>query len=295
MLTFLFEQYGYYPKEINDNSFFLNGWRFKLVASELNGDSIMRIEEYTNILNKEFYNKGPFIIKNKANSNISILNNTNYVLVSILQANMNFQDLIKFHLLFYKDDEYIELDKILLVWKDRVDTIEKKLNTYLRIDSLHYKHNLDVSVFAIGLAINAMQYLSDIINNYDNKLYGVTIAHKRLYDLTSFDFLNPFNFIVESPLKDISLLYQNNYISFEEFKYLLQQYKVDLKSATFLLARLLYRSDIFDQLEDKRDLEKGDQQIKFNFEKEMYKIKKAYAFLKENYTIRPIDWLESHL
>ena len=295
MKNFLFEQYGYYPKDIKETSFILNGWIFKLMDTDLNNEKISMIVEYTKKLNQHFNNKGPFIIKNKANSNISILNNKNYVLISILKSNMNFQDLLDFHYLFYKEDEFIDLDKILLVWKDRVDMIEKKLNTHLRVDSVYYKHNLDVSVFTIGLAVNAMQYLSDMINNYNNKLYGVTITHKRLRDLSSFDFLNPFNFIVETPLKDICLLYQSNYISFEEFKNIVQKYKLDLQSATFLLARLLYRADIFDQIEDKRDLEQGDQQIKFNFEKEMYKIKKAYAFLKENYSIRPIEWLESRL
>ena len=70
-------------------------------------------------------------------------------------------------------------------------------------------------MFCIGLSINAMQYLSDSIYNYDSKLKGATIVHKRLKDLNSFDFFNPFNFIVEHPLRDIVMMYQNDYISFQ--------------------------------------------------------------------------------
>lgn len=294
MKKFLFEYYGYYPKEIVDNMFLLDGWKFKLIASELTSENISNIEMYTQVLNDTFHNKGPFIIKNKLNNNLSPLNDINYVLISIFSTNMSFSDLLTFHRLFYKDDEYIELDKILDVWKDRIDNIEKKLHSKLRVDSLHYKHNLDVSMFSIGLAINAMQYLSDIINNYDNKLYGVSIVHKRLSNLNSFDFFNPFNFIVEHPVKDICLLYQSDYISFEEFKSLLINYELNTMSATFLFARLLYRVDVFDFIEVKRDMDNKEEKITFNLEKELYKIKKAYSLLKEMYSIRPLDWLEEN-
>jgi hypothetical protein len=292
MKTFLFEQYGYYPKELVDNTFYIDSWMFKLINTNLTNDNLKDIETYITTLNRNFNNKGPFIIKNKSNSNLSTLNDTNYVLISSYLVNMSFQDLISFHYLFYKKEEYVELDKILEVWKNRVEEIENKLSTYLRVDSIYYKDNLDIAVFCIGLAINAMQYLSDIIYNYDKKLYGVTIVHKRLNNLNSFDLLNPFNFIVEHPLKDIALLYQSDYLSFDELKNIIYNYQIDVISATFFMARILYRVDVFDAIETKRDLEQRNQKLNFNIEKEMYKIKKAYGLLKEMFSIRPIDWLE---
>lgn len=295
MKNFLFEYYGYYPKELMDNSFILDGWMFKLIPTELNSDGVNAIDGYVGVLNETFFNKGPFIIKNKANSNLSTLNDINYVLVSCFITNMNLNDLIKFHKLFYRNDEYVELNKILEVWKNRVDDIEKKLNSKLRVDSIYYKYNLDMSMFALGLAINAMQYLSDIIYNYDNKLYGITIVHKRLKDLNSFDFLNPFNFLVESPIKDIVMLYQSNYISFDEFASLVTNYDLTIEHASFLFARLLYRCDVFDFIEKKRDLDSKDEKMNFNIEKEMNKLKKAYSLLKNMFSIRPLDWLEESL
>ena len=291
MKNLLFEQYGYYPKELKDNSFDIDGWNFKLIETDIDKDTLMIIEEYTKVLNNTFNNKGPFIIKNKVNDIVINFNDKTYVLVSSFVSNMSFNDLLRFHFLFYKEDEYVELDKILVVWKERVEEIEKKLSTYLRVDSIHYKHNLDIAMFAIGLAINAMQYLSDAIYNYDKKMYGVSIVHKRLTNLNSINFLNPFNFIAEHPLKDIILLYQSDYISFEEFKTLVSNYKIDILNATFCISRLLYRVDVFDFLETKRDMD-SEQKINFNIKKEMYKIKKAYIYFKEIYAIRPIDWLE---
>lgn len=295
MKNFLFEYYGYYPKDLIDNSFVLDGWMFKLIPVELNMDDIASIENYVGVLNNTFSNKGPFIIKNKVHNNLSTLNDINYVLVSSFITNMNLNDLVKFHMLFYTHDEYIELKKILEAWKDRVDNIEKKINSKLRVDSIYYKYNLDIVMFSLGLSINAMQYLSDIIYNYDDKLYGITIVHKRLKDLSSFDFFNPFNFIVESPVKDIVMLYQNDYISFEEFKSLILKYNLTIEGASFLFARLLYRCDVFDFVERKRDIDSKDEKVKFNLEKEMNKIKKAYSLLKHMYSIRPLDWLEESL
>lgn len=294
MKKFLFEQYGYYPKEIMDNTFTVDGWEFRLIETELNDETVISIREYVSVLNDHFYNKGPFIIKNKMGKVISSLSVEQYVLVSVLKSDMKFEDLIKFHSLFYKNDQYIELDKVLAAWKERIEDIENKLGAYLRMDSIYYRHNLDVVRFCIGLGINAMQYLSDIIHNFDNKLYGISLVHKRLNDLNSFDFFNPFNFIIEHPVKDICLLYQSDYISFEEFKYLLGFYYIDSKVASFVMARILYRVGVYDLIEQKRELDQGDQELKFNFEIEMYKIKKAYAFLKENYSIRPIEWIEDH-
>jgi hypothetical protein len=147
-------------------------------------------------------------------------------------------------------------------------------------------------MFCIGLAINSMQYLSDAIYNYGDKLYGVTLVHKRLKNMDSFDFFNPFNFIIEHPLKDIVLLYQSDYLTFEEVKNLLGNYRIDIVSATFFMSRMLYRAEIFDCLEIKKGLDEKQQKLEFNLEKEMYKIKKVYNLLKKEYSIRPIDWLE---
>lgn len=292
MKTFLFEQYGYYPKEIDNNTFFINGWMYKLLETDLTGENINSIIEYTEIINKKFNNKGPYIIKNKFNNVISTLNEQNYVLVTSYFTTITYKEMIEFHYLFFREDEYVELDKILEVWKARIDNIEKKLSSYLRMDSVYYKENLDISMFCIGLAINAMQYLSDIIYNYDKKMYGVSIVHRRLKDLNTFDFFNPFNYIVEHPLKDLSMLYQNNYLSFEDLKKTIDLYKLDIISATFLMSRILYRADIFDTLECKRDLQTKNQKFNFSIEKEMIKLKNIYNYLKEKYSIRPIDWLE---
>lgn len=293
MKNFLFEQYGYGVKELIDNSFYIDNFYFNLIETNLEEENVMEMEKYIELIKNNFNNIGPHIIKNKFNKHISYLVEDKYLLISVYKKNMNLNDLYKFHNMFYKHDEYIELDKVLEVWKERVDKIEKNLSSYLKVDSIEYSNNLNKSMFVIGLAINAMQYLSDIINDYSSRLYGITIVHKRIKGFSSFDFLNPLNFIVDSPCKDIGLLYQNNMINIMELEALLDVYNIDTKGASFLLARILYKCDVFDYLEKKKDIERKVDVLDVDIEKEVEKIKKAYHLLKNKFDIRPIDWLEN--
>ena len=94
-------------------------------------------------------------------------------------------------------------------------------------------------MFCLGLAQNAMQYLSEIIVDFGHHLQDLTLVHKRLKNLDSFEFFNPFNLIVDHPLKDLCELYKNDYLSFEELQQKLNFYHLDSKSASVFVARML--------------------------------------------------------
>jgi len=292
MKTFLFEQYGYNSKTLKDNGFVLDNYIFKLIKVDLEENIINEMERYIEEIKIEFNNIGPFIIKNKYNKYISYLLEDKYILVCVYNSKISLQDLYRLYMKFYKDDEYLELDKLLDISKNRVETIEKNLASYLKMSDINYKENLNKSMFCIGLAINSMQYLSDIIYDYGNKLYGVSIVHKRLSALDSFDFFNPLNFIVGNVSKDIALLYQKDLITIQELEMLVKQYNFDVKGISFLLSRIMYRCDIFDYLENKKEIEHSSEHIDLNVEKEIIKIKKAYSLFKKYFNIRTIEWLE---
>ena len=147
-------------------------------------------------------------------------------------------------------------------------------------------------MFCLGLAQNAMQYLSEIIVDFGHHLQDLTLVHKRLKNLDSFEFFNPFNLIVDHPLKDLCELYKNDYLSFEELQQKLNFYHLDSKSASVFVARMLYPNSVFDLLENNYYDKNASLNIVYNIEKEMMKIKKIYLHFKQIYNIRPIDWLE---
>ena len=292
MLTFLFEQYGYYPVNFKNNTFFINDWVFKLIEIEEDDVYVEKIDEYMVFVRNVFGGKGPFIIKTRFNKKISVYDGKRYVLVSVYRCDMCLNDLNAFHCSFLDDSKKINLNSLLETWKDRVSEIEIKCVNSLRIDSVYYKDNLECSMFCLGLSQNALQYLSEIIDDYGYNLENLTVVHKRLINLNSFDFFNPFNFVVDHPLKDLAELYKNDFLTFSELIDFFDYYKLDNKTASLFMARVLYPANVLDLLEDNIQKKEISFNLNYSIGKEFQKIKKVYLHLRQIYNIRPIDWLD---
>lgn len=295
MLTFLFEQYGYYPNDLNGNYFTVDKWKFKLIQVECEESYLSEINEYLKNVRQAFQNCGVYIIKTRYNNFISLYDGKKYVLISINHMDMSLRDLNKFHCLFIENQKKVDLNHIIKVWQERVSMIENNAVNSLRLDSVYYKSNLETTMFCLGMSQNAIQYLSETITDYGKTIENVTVVHKRINDLNSFDFFNPFNMIIDHPIKDLSELYKSGFINFEELAEELKYYNLNSKIASVLMARLMYNSSVFDQIEN--NIEKKDLSFKINYnvETNFMKLKKAYTLLKNEYNIRPIDWLENSI
>lgn len=292
MLSFLFEQYGYYPVEFKEGTFYVNDWEFRLLEIEFDEQYMYKIDQYCQIIRDQFGSKGPFIIKTRTGEKTSNHDGKTYSLISAKRGFFNLNELNKFHVFFREEDRAVDLNKILSSWESRSSELENYGISSLRIDGNFYEENLEATMFAFGMSQNAQQYLSDAIKDYGDEIKDVTIAHKRIKDLNNFDFFNPFNFIVDHPIRDIVELYRTGTLSFDYMLDLLEYYQMDPKKASLFIARLMYPIQVFDLLEE--NMEKKEKNLKFNFviEKEILKIKKVYEYFKEKYHIRPIVWLE---
>jgi hypothetical protein len=114
-----------------------------------------------------------------------------------------------------------------------------------------------------------------------------------MVDFNSFDFFNPFNFVIDHPIRDFVELYRNDVLDFNDLVDVLEYYQIDYKIASFFIARLLYPVRLMDLLEDNIGSRDKDFRLSCSVEKELSKIKKAYIYFKEKYNIRPIDWLDA--
>lgn len=292
MNAFLFEQYGYYPKSFVNNVFIQDDWIFKLIEVQSDDKYIKEIDEYSEKIRSNFENKGPFIIKTRFNKLSSFCDNKQYILVCVYRCNMSLKDLNKFHYLFREEDRKLNLKQLLNTWNERMSYIEKEAVSCLRVDSVYYKNNVEKTMFCLGLTQNAIQYLSDVIMDYGNEIKGLTITHRRLKDLNSFDFFNPLNFIVDHPLRDLVDLYKNDFLQFDALVDLLEYYDIEQKLASIFIARLMYPGEIFDALEENIYKKGVSFRLEYNIEKESQKIKKIYLYFKDRFKVRPIDWLE---
>lgn len=290
MKTFLFEQYGYYPEFFENNQFSIDNWLFKLIEIDYDDELIKKIDEYLSYVREKFANKGAFIIKTRFGKLTSVYDGKRYVLVSNYKTNITLKDINTFHYLFQEQNKNLDLQNLLSVWEERTANIEKSVVGSLRIDSIYYQKNLEVTMYALGLAQNAMQYISEIIFDYRDKIENLTLTHRRLSSFDSFEFFNPLNYIVDHPLRDIAELYKNNLLQYDDLIEFMRYYKFDGQTASLLMARIMYPNTIFDLLENTND---AGLRLNYNIEKENLKIKSIYLYLKKQYNIRPINWLEN--
>lgn len=292
MISFLFEQYGYYPENFIDNSFIIDGWKFKLIQIDFNDDEIQDVCDYCSEIRMFFFNKGPFIIKTRFNKIVSYYDNKKYVLVSFYNCAISIAELNSFHFNFKQDNKKNDLTNMLMAWQENMFFLENSCLSSLRVDSIHYQFNVKIVMFCLGMAQNAVQYLSECILDYGKDVEKNTITHKRLKSLESDEVLNPFNLVIDHPTRDLIELYRNNLLSFEEFINVLKYYELDSKAATICMARLVYPCEQIDLLEKKASEKNFSFKSHYNVEKEYMKIKKVYKHFKTQYNIRPIEWLE---
>ena len=292
MISFLFEEYGYYPKEFSNNKFFINDWEFRLVEVDCNNVYLEEVERYIYYLRGNFGGRGPYIMKNKSNSKISTYDGKKYVLVSVnVKNDVDTGEFNKMHVLFNEAKQHVNLEELLKTWQMRFAEIERYGVSSLRMDSPFYSENLEIAMFGLGMCQNAIQYLYDIIEDCGKNVENVAIVHKRIDNFNSFDFFNPFNLVVDHPIRDYAELYRNDVIGLEELVYCLNFYEIDCKIASLFIARIMYPIKILDLLDDELMVEKNIKQ-EYSIPKEIIKIKKAYVYFKNKYNIRPIDWLE---
>lgn len=294
MLSFLFEQYGYYPKSFINNSFEIDNWVFKLIEIVEDNGYIDQIDNFIFVIRDAFLNNSPYIIKNRMGEKISYYDGKGFVLICILKSSVDIEQLNRFHVLLKEENKNVDLKKICLLWEKKMNFIENECLALLKSDNASYENNLKIVLFCLGLCQNSIQYLSDIVMDYDGFVNNLTITHKRLSSFNSFEMFNPFNFVVDHPLRDYIELYKNDIIDFDTLIESLEYYQLDSKLASVIIARLLYPSFVFDCLEENYYSSNQNLKINYNIEKETLKIKKVYWYYKKKYQIRPILWLDNN-
>lgn len=292
MISFLFEQYGYYPRTFVDNCFFIDGWQFKLLETVYDEQDVGVIEQYNQTVRMIFNDKGVHILKNKSGKFISCYGGKKYVLLAFCDFNLVSNDFVKFHLFFSSRKFEIDLNDLKNAWLIQMYEIETIGIAALGMDSAHYCDNLEKILFSIGMCQNAIQYLNDIIRDYGGIMKNAAISHKRVGGMNAFEFFNPFNFVVDNPVRDYAELYRNECIYVEELIEIFSYFNFNVVDASLFFARLLYPANVFDVVEEAVDNKSLDIKINYDVNRELLKIKKVYSFLRQKYNIHPIMWLD---
>ena len=298
MRAFLYDKYGYYPEDEFATSFEQDGWIFKLEISEKNDIEIHSLRVLLEEIHQKIPSLGSDIIMTRDGHYVSMSEYGPVVLIAVKNIAVNHNTLHQLHMSFLGqfNNEDLRISHLRNLWIDKTNIIEEKIISSIPLTDEVNKHIYLITQYALGLSENAIQYLLDTSTYYGDKIVNTTITHKRLDRLDSFYLMNPFNLIIDSPMRDLAELYKNNQIPLNELSKLLNNYKLSPLDASLLLARCLYPSHIFDVVEDYYELhksfeEKGEE-LYLNLESNILRIKKLYRLLVSKYSIRPISWLE---
>ena len=281
-----------------NNKFELDNWIFKLEANQKNENELIELNNFIINVDDVLYKRGVRIIPSRDNR-LGVESEFSKVsLVGVNQFNVSLNDLVFMHRQYASNDSklnYTSLSAIKEVWINKVDMIENKIFPSIKIDNFLYEKIHAIIVYSLGLGENAIEYIQDMIIDYGDKIEDVTLSHKRFLKFDSYELLNPFNLIVDSPMRDIADLYNIDVINQENLEQVLNLYNLSTKSASLLFSRILFPSFLFDLLEEqyvnRGDIRKELLDYLNNLEVKMNKIKFIHKYLVNRYGIRPLNWL----
>ncbi len=297
MFAFLFDNYGYYPINIVNESFIYKNWFFKLERVDNEENKIREIAAFSTKISQYLDGKSGYIIKNRNDNYISYYNGMAYVLISVPNVKIEITDYYKLHEHFSGiENKKYSLKNILTLQEEKYEFVSNFVIPTIRKDQSNYKEFLQLIFYNFGLAENSCQYLADLITDTNDKLERLTITHKKKGNFDHYNFLNPLNLIIDNPVRDLAYLFKTETFSLNEIENILDNYQLNSKEASYLMARILYPDFIFDELIEFYDNKKDIFNFLFEEKQKMSmnytKINSIYKILQNKYGIRPIKWLE---
>lgn len=298
MRAFLFDQYGYYPPHEDDSEFELEGWTFKLEAiQDQKEEELQSLNEFLQTLMQLFPTMGAQIITNRKGTFISEDDYGKVILVATKKQKMRIQDIIKIHQQYVNSPSEIPYTTTYLssLWEEKINSIEQKILPSIRVDDFAYQKIMVAAIYALGLAENALQYLTEIAIDYGKEISPLTLSHRRLESLDSHTVFDPLNLILDSPIRDIAEAWKYKVITTTELLQILPTYQLSIKEVSLLFARMLFPTRFFDLLEkhygERVDVRKQILAYYREMNEDLLELKKVEQLLVKNYGIRPISWL----
>ncbi len=298
MRAFLFDQYGYYPPHEDDSEFELEGWTFKLEAiQDQKEKELQSLNDFLQRLMQLFPTMGAQIITNRKGTFISEDDYGKVILVATKKQKMRIQDIIKIHQHYVNSPSEIPYTTTYLssLWEEKINSIEQKILPSIRVDDFAYQKIMVAAIYALGLAENALQYLTEIAIDYGKEISPLTLSHRRLESLDSHTVFDPLNLILDSPIRDIAEAWKYKVITTTELLQILPTYQLSIKEVSLLFARMLFPTRFFDLLEkhygERVDVRKQILAYYREMNQDLLELKKVEQLLVKNYGIRPISWL----
>ncbi len=295
MQSFIFDYYGYNVSELVDNHFDYQGYRFVLISTTENESTISKLDEFLVSLRGNFDDDIVYFVKNRYNQYISLNDSTNILLLTYKLSSVSLDTLLKMHQIYFNNG-ILNLNEIINLWEQRIEYLENQCLVMLNFDNPAHKELYEHAMFAIGMAENALQYISDLKIDFKEN-FVATLTHRRLKKLDKWELFNPFNLIFEHSSRDLAELYKNDIIDLNQLIELTKKYQYKINEYQYLLARILFPVSVFDILEDiylDKNYDYTDLIYKAiqSQQQHIKKVKTFYKTMINEVNIRPIRWLD---
>lgn len=299
MESLVYNYYGYLVNKIDNGTFEYEGFIFLLVSVTDNENDLINLSNFSLTLRNLFNNEIVYFVKNKYQKIISKGDDN----TSICMLTYKKDSLVSLNDILIMQNRYnnfnstpVDLKIIIKLWDERTDYIINQCLISLNLENDNDKELYDHSLYAYGMAMNAIEYLVDLSIDYPNNYYPTTLNHRRIKCIKKFELFNPFNFILDHSSRDLAELYKNNLIDLNTLLSITNSYAYNLNEYEYLLARVMFPTFIFDLLEDlaTTTVTNKKEQIFKAIDKQNNQLKKIKSLMKtlsSNYNIRPIKWL----
>lgn len=237
------------------------------------------------IRNYPFYK----IILNKDNKVITIINETNYILLEINNniKELNLNEIIKINNISIVNFNKLRRDNWYTLWTNKIDYFEYQINQIGK----KYPIIRESFNYYIGLAETAIS----LIKSINNEGMYLSLSHKRINN--AFDLYNPLNLIIDVRIRDICEYFKfcffENKNVFKELELFLNYNKLSYNESVYFLARMLFPTYYFDLYEKIIANEVKEEEIKKIISKvDKYEKLLKYIYLNFKNNNLYIDWLE---
>lgn len=293
MKNFVYDRYGYFNEE-DKECFDYEGFHFGVERNDKSPQETENMNRYIIAFSADAFGKRGYIVPTRDDQLITLSEFGAVSLVAVEQFAIRIDDIKRIHYLTLSPDSKSRLSYVKNRWIAKLNLMQEKIMPSLKIDEYYYQMVMISLTQAIGLADNAIAYLEDTIIDYGDQLKVTALSHKRIH-LNSYELLNPFNLIVDSPMRDFAELYKNGEIELDELISVLYEYHSNPKEVSILLSRVLYPTRLFDLIEDhyqkRGDITKEIEEYYRDTSRQIDKIKRLHNHLVNHYGIRKINWL----
>ena len=229
------------------------------------------------------------IILNKENKVITIINETNYILLEINNniKELNLNEIIKINNIPIVNFNKLRRDNWYTLWTNKIDYFEYQINQMGK----KYPIIRESFNYYIGLAETAIS----LIKSINNEGMYLSLSHKRISN--AFDLYNPLNLIIDVRIRDICeyfkfCFFENKNI-FKELELFLNYNKLSYNESIYFLVRMLFLTYYFDLYEKIIANEVKEEEIKKIISKvDKYEKLLKYIYLNFKNNNLYIEWLE---